>query len=154
MQNIDELLEKVEELDINDFNIFKKKFHENIKLYQQQKFNHKFPNLQLDDYSMVKAIENTIFYYKFSSQVYLYEFEIVISNAKAKKYILKFFVDGEQEQISKKIAEKKIIEDNKLNIKKHFYSIGEEIVQVDITLDELHSIINYLFFNKKFIYNV
>jgi hypothetical protein len=26
MKNIDELLEKVEELDINDFNIFKKKF--------------------------------------------------------------------------------------------------------------------------------
>lgn len=154
MVDVDELLEKINELNINNHNLFRKKFNETINLKQKEKFNDKFPNLELNEYKMMKCINDTIYYYKFSSEDYSYEFEINISNTKAKKYLLKFYVNGESEHVSKKITEKQILNLNKLDIKKHFVEIGDEVVQVDITIDELENIINYLFFNKKFIYNI
>lgn len=64
------------------------------------------------------------------------------------------FVDGELELNTQKITEKKIFIEDQLDIKTNFEGIGNEINQIDITDDDLHEIVNWLFLHKKFIYNL
>lgn len=155
MENINKLVEQITQLNTNDFDKLRPKYFNIIKLRQEQKFNNKFPNLELNNYSMAKYIRDTRYYYKFSSQAHFYEFELIISNAKAKKYSFLFFVDGESEFDSAKIPEKNIIKNDRLDIAQYICSIGDnDSHEVDITLDELQNVVNYLFFNKKFVHNV
>lgn len=151
MEHIEKIVEQIEELNIDDFNTLRKKYFNIIKTRQKQKFNEKFPNLELDEYKLINCVIDTIYYYKFSSQEHTYELEIIITNTKTIKYKLNFFVDYETVHMTTKIPEKKIIINKKINIKEYLDFYGNE---VDITLDDLENIVNYLFFNKKFIYNI
>ena len=153
MVHIDELVEQIKELDRLDFNTLRKKYFNVIKSRQEHKFNIKFPNLELDEYSSIKSVQNTIHYYKFHSQAHIYEVEITVSNAKAKKYSLGFHFDFEKTNIPNKIPEKKFIINDKIDVKDYLGSIHDDY-NIDITMDELFNVINYLFFNKKFIHNI
>ena len=153
MEHIDNIIGQIEELNTNDFDIFRKKYFNILKIKQKQKFNNKFPNLELLEYSLIKCVMNSIYYYKFSSQTHTYGIEIEISNAQATKYKLNFYVDGESECETKKIPENKIIKNNTICIKEYLEYLSNDIGD-NITLDELENIVNYLFFNKKFVYNI
>ena len=152
MNNIDQLLEQIENLNTNDFNKLTKKYINSITHRQKQEFHLKFPNLQLDKYSKIDCIGQSYYYYKFYSQNYTYEFEI--NKTHKNKYSYKFYVDGNLECSTTKITEKKSIVNGKLDLKTYLEEIGDDINQVDITKNELEEIVNWLYFNKNFIYSL
>lgn len=102
------LFEQIEDLETDDFNELTKKYFNLIKTKQRQKFNNKFPNLELEEYSKISHIRGeTIFYYHFRSQVHKYEFEI--HQTKHNKYGFNFYVDDQLFQHTNKITKKKNI---------------------------------------------
>lgn len=151
MENIDQLLQQIENLSLNDFYKLSKQCHEKINLKQKQDFHLIFPNLELDKYSKIDSIKQSIYYYKFNSQAHSYEFEIIKSHKN--KYSFQFYVDGDLEWNTTKITEKKVFVEGQLDIKT-YYDGGYNDIQNEIYADNLHEIINWLFSHKKFIYNV
>lgn len=154
MDNIEQLVEQIKNLNKKDFTKLTEKYFEIISLKQKSEFNKKFPNLELNEYSKVKCIKDTYYYYKFSSNQHKYEFQINKTNANKSKYSFDFFVDGQLEHSTQKITENKILIDNQLDIKTYIHEIGDDVNETDINIDELTEITNYLFFNKKFFYNI
>lgn len=152
MNNIDKILEQIENLTIKDFQNLKKKYLTNINLKQKQEFHLRFPNLELDECSKIDCIGQSFYYYKFSSQNHSYEFEINKSNKN--KYSFKFYVNGELEWSTQKITGKKILVAGQLDIITHFDGIGDDINQIDITVYDLNEVVNWLFGNKKFLYDI
>jgi hypothetical protein len=152
MDNINQLLEQIENLSQNDFSKFNKKYLNKINLKQKREFNLRFgSNLELLELSKIDLINQSFYYYQFRSQAHLYEFEI--NSTHKNKYSFQFYVDGNLEYSTQKIPEKKIFVDGLLNIKEHFSDIGNDTNIVDITPNDLHDIVNWLFLHKKFIYS-
>lgn len=154
MNNIEQLIEQIKNLNKKDFAKLTENYFQITNLKQKCEFNKKFPNLELNEYSKVKCIKETYYYYKFSSNLHKYEFQINKTNVNKSKYSFEFFVDGKLEHSTQKIPENKTIINNQLDIKTYFNEIGDDVNETDINIDELTEIINYLFFNKKFFYNI
>ena len=148
MNNIDQLLEQIENLTPTNFRKLTKKYLDKLNFKQKQEFHLNFPNLELDKCSKIDCINQSFYYYKFSSQAHSYEFEINESN---KKYSFQFYIDDKLKWNTKKITEKKLFVDGEIDIKTYYDGNDN---QIDITSNDLHDIINWLFLHKKFIYNV
>lgn len=88
MNITDELLEQIKNLSPNNFCKLTKKYISTINLKQKLEFHLKFHDLELDKYSKIDCINQTFYYYKFSSQAHSYEFEI--NKSHKNKYSFQF----------------------------------------------------------------
>lgn len=147
---MDNLEEQIKKLKSNDFDKLTEKYFEIIKSKQKDKFNKTFGNLTLVKYSKINYMKSIYYYYNFNSDEHKYEFGI--TKTEKNKFFFEFYIDDEYEQHTAKIPEKKAILKGKVNILDYLEEINHD---VDINLQELNEIINYLYFgNHKFIYNI
>jgi hypothetical protein len=151
MKNLVETQEKIDNLTQIEFSYVIKKYLNKINLKQRQEFHLRFPNFELEKYSKIDCIKQSFYYYKFSSEVNSYEFEI--NKSDKNKYSFKFYVNDELEWCTQKITKKKIFVEDQLDIKTYFNGQNEKY-QFDITNNDLHHIINWLFLHENFIYNI
>ena len=155
LEKMEQLYKQIGELSVGNLKKLEKKVSKLIFDEQKKEFNQKFSNYELNSYSKIELSLETIYYYKFSSLIANAKYEFKISSNSIKKYSFEFYVNDEIEHKVNKITEKKVFTNNKLNIKNLFEIVDDDSgPEYDIDSNLLDDIINYLYLNKNFIYNI
>lgn len=146
MNNISQIIKDIDNIDQNNYTKLLDIITNKIKTKQIEKFNQEFPDLNLIKISKIETVDGEIYCYNFSSVNDDHKFQINKNTVKKPKYWVTYYVNGILEFDSAKIPENKFIKNNYLQID------FVETKNKNVSTNKLCAVINYLFFNSKFIY--